>query len=250
MALMVCFLFLIGIFLGSFLNVVIDRLPRSETIIRGRSHCEFCHHVLQWYDLLPFISFVFLKGKCRYCKKFIGWKYPLIEFLTGCIFAGSFFMLQNPLQYFLLVGTLCLLEIIFFTDLFSGIIPDNVVALLALFAIIRVLLNGNIFFSLITALATGFFFFLLFLFTKGRGMGFGDVKYSLVMGLLLGFPFIIPGLYVAFLTGTVIALILLVLRKKTLKSSVPFGPFLVIGTMSTLLFGDRLWTLFLRIMGI
>lgn len=246
-------LFFIGSLIGSFLNVVIDRLPRGEGILMGRSHCDFCGHTLAWYDLVPFFSFILLHGKCRYCKKFIGWKYPIIEFTTGLSFAFmSFFIPVNQFIFFILsLFILSLLIIIFFTDLFSGIIPDSVIAVLGVASIARIIFfHQNILSTVIGSLVTGLFFFLLYIGTKKRGIGFGDVKYAFIMGLLLGFPQVILGLYIAFLTGASIAFILIIGKRKTLKSAVPFGPFLVLGTLCMLFTGKYLWSIFLHLLNL
>lgn len=246
-------LFLIGIIFGSFLNVVIDRIPRRETILIGRSHCEYCSHPLSWYDLFPLFSFLFLRGKCRYCHKFIGWKYPIIEITSGLVFTLLPFFIPIT-QTFLFLITLAILlnlVVIFYTDLFSGIIPDIILIILFALTIIRIILfHINLPNSLLSCILAGLFFLLLFAGTKGRGMGFGDVKYAFIMGLLLGFPAIILGLYAAFLTGAAIALILVIARRKSFASAIPFGPFLVLGTVAAFLWGSYLWVIFLHLLNL
>lgn len=247
------FIFLIGLFIGSFLNVVVDRIPRGESIIVGRSHCDFCKHTLSWYDLIPLFSFLFLRGKCRYCHTFIGWKYPVIELTTGVMFALTFivFFQSSVLLLLTMLGILSILITIFYTDLFSGIIPDILILCLSVFACFHIFLLSQQFISfLLAGFAAGLFFLCIFLLTKGHGIGFGDVKYALVMGLLVGFPFLITSLYIAFLTGAGVALILVIARKKAFKSSIAFGPFLVIGTFANLLWGASLWSIFLHILGL
>lgn len=249
---MLILFFLLGIIFGSFLNVIIDRLPRSETIIKGRSHCEYCHHTLAWYDLVPLFSFLFLKGRCRYCHKFIGLQYPLIELTTGSAFLliGNAFYF-SPILLLLMLAIVSSLIVIFYTDLFSGIIPDAVLFVLGIVALLRIAITGGSFvFALLSGLGVGLFFLLIFLFTKGKGIGFGDVKYAVVMGLLIGFPNIIVSLYVAFLTGAAVALILVLVGKKRFKGQIAFGPFLVLGTLAGIFAGNILWTFFLHILGL
>lgn len=248
---MLILFFIIGIIFGSFFNVIIDRLPRGESIIKGRSHCEYCQHILTWYDLIPLFSFLLLKGKCRYCHKFIGIRYPLIECTTGIafLFLGNVYYLQ-PLMLFLMLGIVSSLIIIFYTDLFSGIIPDAILLILGIFALLRLFFFSlPVFPALLCGVGTGLFFLAIFLMTKGRGMGFGDVKYAIVMGILVGFPVIILSLYVAFLTGATVALILVLVGKRKLKGQIAFGPFLVLGTLAGLFAGNTLWTFFLHILG-
>lgn len=247
------FLFVIGIFFGSFYNVIIDRLPRGEDFLIGRSHCDFCKHVLSWKDLVPLLSFVLLCGKCRYCKKKLGLKYPIIEIATGILFSFTYIMFQDQPSLFIgiLLAIISCLIIIFYTDFFSGIIPDKILFALSFFSVFRLFLLRQSFITFfLTAVVCFILFLLLFLFTRGKGIGFGDVKYAFVMGLLLGFPNIIPALYIAFLTGAFLALILVLLRKKRMKSAIPFGPFLVGGTIITLFYGAGVWAFFQRIIGI
>lgn len=247
------FLFLIGVFFGSFLNVVIDRLPRGETIFVGRSHCEYCHHPLAWYDLVPLFSFLFLFGKCRYCHTDIGWKYPLIELTTGIGFVCTYMLLQYasfPLIFTTLVLVSCCI-VVFYTDFFYGIIPDSILCIFFLFGLLRAqILSENIPFFLLSGIGVGLFFLLLFLLTRGRGIGFGDVKYAFVMGFLLGFPYSIPALYISFLTGASVALILVMTHKKAFTQTIALGPFLVLGTVINIFFSTQVWTIFQKILGI
>jgi leader peptidase (prepilin peptidase)/N-methyltransferase len=248
-------LFILGIFVGSFLNVVIDRLPRKETIIRGRSHCEFCKKELAWYDLIPLFSFLILKGKCRYCHRPIGLLYPVIEFSTGILFLATFVFVYGlnfqftsfdlqlntfiSLVYYLIIISSFI--IIFFEDLEFGIIPDIVVfpaiiITLAYLFIIHALLLIVYLSSAVLACA---FFLILFLITKGKGMGFGDVKLAFLLGLILGFPKIILALYLAFLTGAFVGIILILWKKKkSIKETIPFGPFLIAGFLISLFLGN------------
>ena len=262
------FLFLIGVFVGSFLNVIIDRLPRKETIAKGRSHCEFCKKELAWYDLIPLLSFLMLKGKCRYCHKQIGAYYPIIELSTGILFAATYFFVvlnfrfqisnelinQNSLffnspiitlqalislAYYLFVVSSFI--VIFFEDLKFGIIPDKIIfpSIIATFFYLLIINHQSLIINLFSALAAFSFFLILFLITKGKGMGFGDVKLSFLLGLILGFPKIIFALYLAFLTGAFVGIILIIWRKKrSLKDAIPFGPFLIAGTLLSLFLGD------------
>ncbi len=240
-------LFIIGIFVGSFLNVVIDRLPRKEGFITGRSHCDLCGHALAWYDLIPLLSYAFLLGKCRYCKKFIGYEYPLVELTTGLTFFLLPFIYTQQFTLFF-VDTLFLLAlfiVIFYTDIWYGIIPD-IILFLALFTLLPVFIftPSLILPHILAGIGACLFFLALFLGTRGRGMGFGDVKLAFFLGLLLGYPRIIVSLYAAFLTGAGVALILILWRKKKLRGdTIPFGPFLIVGAVLALFWGNLLWDL-------
>jgi len=239
-------LFLIGIFVGSFLNVIINRLPRKETIIKGRSHCESCKKELAWYDLIPLLSFMLLRGKCRYCNKQLSLYYPIIEFSTGILFVlvyafvnfqFSIFNFQSISQF------LIFYSLIFIEDLEFGIIPDKVIfpaVILSLFYFL-IVNPQSLFINLISAIGTCAFFLILFLITKGKGMGFGDVKLAFLLGLILGFPKIILALYLAFLTGAFVGIILILWKKKkSIREAIPFGPFLIAGALTSLFLGDLL----------
>lgn len=250
------FLFSVGIFFGSFLNVVIDRLPAGCSIVYPPSHCPHCRHGLGFPDLIPLLSFFYLRGRCRYCKSKISWYYPLIEFTTGALFAiASFWVIGTSVSFFLpqlgqlfslvyLLLVISVLVTVFFIDLKYGIIPFKIVIFALAIITIRYLflsltdtsyilnyfLSGIVVFSL---------FFLLFLVTRGRGIGFGDVVFSILMGYVLGFPKIILGVYIAFLTGAFVSLILVLAKKKKLKGGIiPFGPFLVFGTILSMFWGE------------
>lgn len=257
------FLFVLGIFVGSFLNVLADRLPNDESPFKGRSHCEYCKHVLSWKDLIPLLSFTLLKGKCRYCGKKLSTYYPIVELTTGILFAlttyfaiyhlpftifdqlsiTNLFLISHFSSFIFYLFIVSCLIVIFFADLKYGIIPDKI-TFSAIFVsfIYAFLIHNSLFLNLLlSAIGAALFFFALFAITKGRGMGFGDVKYAFLMGMLLGFPNIITALYVAFLTGALISLILVVWGKKKLKgATIPFGPFLVIGTIVGLFWGDSI----------
>src|SRR3989344_652888 len=124
--------FLIGLCIGSFLLVLVDRLPRSETIIKGRSYCEHCKKMLAWYDLIPLLSFFSLGGKCRYCKKKLSWYYPVVELTTGVLFILTYIIIIKAITIITVIQMLFYLYIIssliviFFTDLKYGIIPNKV----------------------------------------------------------------------------------------------------------------------------
>lgn len=259
---LLCFGFF-GLFFGSFLNVVVDRLPRNESIVKGRSHCEACKKTLAWYDLIPVFSYLFLRGACRYCHARLSSYYLISELVTSLLFALTFWLLVHGdirltlssindyvivLYHFVLLA--CLL-IIFFIDLKFGIIPDKIVLpLAALTAIYVIVISPHVLTNhVLTAVGACVFFLIIVLATRGRGMGLGDVKFAFVMGLILGFPNIITALYIAFLTGALISLILVLTGKKRLKGgSIPFGPFLVLGLYLSIFLGETIQQLAMRIL--
>ena len=232
----------LGLVIGSFLNVVVYRLPRGLGFVRGRSFCPKCKHKINWFDNVPVISFLILKGRCRFCGRKISWRYPLIELLAGALFYLSYLSHLSFLNYLLICG----LVVIFFIDLEHQIIPDEIVIPLSvLFLGYRLLTNIQYLISnfLITGIVSFLFLYLIHLLTKGRGMGLGDVKLAFLMGLVLGFPKIVVAFYLAFLTGAFVGVILILLSRAKLKQKIAFGPFLVFGTIFSLLWGEKIVTL-------
>ncbi len=238
------FFFVIGTFFGSFLNVLIDRLPRNESILISRSYCESCKKKLQWLDLFPVFSYLFLWGKCRYCKAVIPLRIFIVEIITGILFVALTSVaspLLSPFVFFLYAAIACCLVVIFFVDLEQGIISDQMlIALLILSIVLHLFVPFSTLPTYFLSAVGSFLFFLaIYLVTKGKGMGLGDVKFAFVIGLFLGFPNALFTFYLAFLTGAIVSLILVILRKKRFKKdSIPFGPFLVAGIVFTFIFGD------------
>lgn len=229
------FVFIFGLIIGSFLNVLIDRLSKEESI-RGRSYCPNCRTVLGWRDLIPIFSFFILRGRCRYCRQKISWQYPTIELLTGLLFL--FIYALNPTPYtliYLLFITSCLI-VIFVSDLKYYIIPDQIIYSAIGVTILYYLLDSPF---LAALLASGFFLSLVFI-SKGAWMGLGDVKLAFLMGLILDWPKILIALFLSFLTGALVGSVLVVFYKKTWKSEIPFGAFLSASTLFVLFFGDFL----------
>lgn len=247
------FIFVLGLFIGSFLNVLADRLPREESVIKGRSHCEECKKKLAWFDLIPLLSFVYLKGRCRYCRARLSLYYPIVELTTGAMFVLVLLFLPHEsikhqalsikyiwelIYYLFIVSSLV---VVFFADLKYEIIPDKIVFPTAIVSVIYLIFNTQylILPHLLSALGACLFFLALYFGTRGRGMGLGDVKFAFLMGLILGFPNIVVSLYIAFLTGAIIGIILILWRRKKIRgATIPFGPFLVLGTLSTLFWGE------------
>lgn len=213
----------IGLVIGSFLNVLIWRLndPKAPRWWQGRSLCPNCKHQISWFDNVPLLSFLILRGQCRYCHKKISWQYPTVELVTSLFFVMTGF---NPVM--LAIGSIFI--VIFFSDLIYGLIPDEMILLGVILAGVQNLLIG-----FITALP----FLILAVFKK---MGYGDVKLALLMGLLLGWPKIGVALWFGFVLGGLTAGILLVLRKTKLSATIPLGPFLIIGLVISVLFSDKL----------
>jgi len=223
-------IFIFGLITGSFLNCVICRLFSGDNPFKGRSFCPHCHHQLSWQDLIPLFSFMVLKARCRYCHQKISWQYPLVELSTAILFVLTFHQIHYSLSLFYYFLIISFLIVIFVYDLKHYIISDKIIfpaiAVSFIFQIFRSS-NLNAFLNpLLSAVLPALFFFSIVLISKGRGMGVGDVKLVFFIGLFLGFPNIIPALFLSFFTGALVGVILIITGKKGLKSEVPFGPFL------------------------
>lgn len=237
------FTFILGICIGSFLNMLIDRIPREEQIVSGRSKCDSCRHVLSLIDLIPVVSWVLLWGRCRYCHSPIPYRNTIVELLTGILVTSILYyhtgaLLSGDIYSFIVVIAdiviVSILIAITVIDLEHMIIPDVLLMVAGIATVIYILAAGLTYdfpVHIYSAVSSGLFFLILVVVTKGRGMGLGDVKYGVFMGLLLGFPEIVYGLYAAFLTGAIVSVMLILKRKKRFGQTIPFGPFLVIGTL-------------------
>ena len=249
---MVVLAFVFGLCIGSFLNVVIWRLPHEQSL-NGRSHCPHCHHKLVWYDLLPLVSFVLQGRSCRYCKKLISFRYPLIEALVGFLFAGAIYVFPPGLfiDWVIFVKALVIIAVcvvVFVIDLEHYLILDKVVytaaSCVGVLLIIQSFLLGS-FSPLISGIlaAVGPFvvFWIIWYISTGSWMGYGDVKFVALMGLMLGWPGIIVALFLAFILGAIFGLTLILIGKKKLSSRLPFGTFLSLATVLSLFFSVQLW---------
>ncbi len=234
--------FILGLIIGSFLNVVIHRFKTKESVIKKRSYCPHCKKTLKNRDLIPVLSFLLLKGKCRYCKKPIAIQYPLVELVLAFLFLALYlkFGFSFSILYYFVIAIILL--IIFFFDLRYYIIPDwlvipgAIVAFLGGFFVLKLSILNLVFGLLIG----GGFFLLLMLFTKGKGMGMGDVKLGGFAGLILGFPQIVLALFFTFVLGGLMASVLLLTGKKKRKDLIPFAPFFVIAILLVIFFGKNI----------
>jgi len=232
-------IFAFGLLIGSFLNAVIYRLDSGEGIVKTRSHCVKCGHVLTWYELVPLASFVIQRGKCRACKRNISWQYPLVEIATAILFVLVLYY-NLPLFYTLTISSL--LIVIFVYDLKHYIIPDKIIypAILVSGIFGWQYTTYNIQHTIYAAVLASAFFAAIFFASKGKWLGFGDVKLAFFMGLLLSWPGILVALFAAFMLGGIMGLGLIAMGKKSMKSQVPFGPYLVAGTFAALFWGEEI----------
>lgn len=257
--------FIFGALIGSFLNVVVLRLPGGEKLT-GRSHCPNCGHQLAPLELVPMLSYLFLRGKCRKCRKAISPRYFIIELITGLLFALSAWLMPvdnwfDGLMLFRAVFIISVLIIVFVIDLEHFLIFDQVVFPCLFFLSALNLLSDLVFGHKLTSLnsflaggvAAGLVlwggFYLLWFFSRGRALGFGDVKLVLFLAMALGWPLSFVGLFVSIILGGAVSLGLLLGQKKQLKSRVPFGTFLAVGWVIALFYGHPLLVWYLALLG-
>ena len=245
--------FIFGLIIGSFLNVVILRYGTQRSF-GGRSGCMTCQNQLCWYELIPLISFFALRGRCLKCKTKISLQYPIVELITGVVFASLFLKFQDVfyMNTFVFAGTMAfyatmfsLLLVIAVYDLKHKVIPDMLVLVFGILAFIGIFLFSGYGFNphipSVWEFLSGIFialpFALMWLISKGTWMGLGDAKLSLGLGWLLGLSRVLSGAVVAFWSGAIIGLILIIFSKKHgMKSEIPFAPFLVFGALIAFLF--------------
>lgn len=255
----------LGLCLGSFVNALVWRLheqdkPKAQrakanlSITKGRSVCVHCKHVLGPLDLIPFISWVWLRGKCRYCKKPISWQYPAVEVLTATLFAVSYvawpygFDTLGTFQLVVWLGLLVVLIALAVYDLKWMLLPDRLTLPLIVVAGAQAVLlaigHADAWYiaqAVIGAVCLGGLFYALFTVSGGTWIGGGDVKLGAVLGLLVGGP--VPSLLLLFfasLLGCIATLPLLVTGRRALTRKVPFGPFLIVATIIVYLGGGAI----------
>ncbi len=230
-----------GLCIGSFLNVVIYRLPRGESIISGRSHCVSCSTEICWYDLIPLLSYLILRGRCRSCRAPVSSRYPLVEFLTGGLFLVLYLHLgfQLLLLKYLFLGAL--LVAVSVIDIEHYLIPNYLVLAGVIAGILFTVAVGDTsYWSALLGAVTTAGFLLLIALLSGGGMGPGDIKLCLVTGLFLGWPLGLLGLLTGACIGGLLGLVLLAARVKGRRDPIPFGPFIAIGTLIAILWGDQI----------
>ena len=251
------FVFLFGLIIGSFLNCLVWRLRTGESLL-GRSYCLKCKKQIAWHDNLPVLSFVLLKGKCRQCGGKISWQYPIVELTTGVLFVLAYYLnyelritnyeliIQLLRDWFLISAMM----VIFIYDLRWRLILD-VVTLPA--GLVVLILNLALGFSLWNLLVSGIigsgFFLLQFLISGGKWIGGGDIRLGLLMGLALGWPGVIAAIIISYFLGSLVGLGLIAAGKKRWGSEIPLGVFLAAGTIIDLFWQERIldwyWNLFL-----
>lgn len=243
------FFFTVGAAIGSFLNVLIHRLPEEASIIFPASHCPKCRHAIRLYDNIPLISYLFLKGRCRDCGEKISWRYPLVELITAVMALLLLWKFGPSLQFLSTFLFACALIVITFIDLDHQIIPDvislpgiPIFFLAAVFimhlsfrdAFLGFLIGGGILYGI------AFFYELI---TKREGMGGGDIKLLAMIGAFLGWQSLLFVMLVSSFAGALVGITVMIAKGRDMKYAVPFGPFLSLGAIAYLFFGAHLYGL-------
>jgi leader peptidase (prepilin peptidase)/N-methyltransferase len=225
---------LFGLIVGSFLNVVIYRLPRGESIAYPASHCPACDHPLSSLENIPLISWIVQGGRCRHCRSHISSRYPLVEAMTAALFGLTALVFGLSIEALGVASLAATLVAVVFIDLDHLMILDVVLAPAALIGLAEALVSGRIGDALLGALAGAAIFGLLFLLTRGAGMGLGDAKLALLIGLFLGLHFTIAAIAFSFIFGSILMVPVLAAGSRGRRDAVPFGPFLVLGALVAL----------------
>lgn len=265
---------LLGLAFGSFVNALVWRIhaqslsgktaaSKELSVLRGRSMCPECKHQLGALDLIPLLSWLFLKGKCRYCKKPISWQYPLVELLTPFIFVVSYlfwpYEIHNVAQYGYFIAWLVALTLgvaLTLYDLKWMILPNRLIYPAGMVGVASALLSysavshSQAASSVIGSLVFGGFFYGMYQVSKGKWIGGGDVRLGFVLGLFLGWQKSLLCLTLAAYLGTVLIGILFVIKKYHHKMKLPFGPFLLTAALITMLFGQHVIDWYLRLSGL
>jgi leader peptidase (prepilin peptidase)/N-methyltransferase len=248
--------FVFGTVVGSFLNVCIYRLPRGYSIVRPSSRCPACQSPIKAYDNIPLISFILLRGRCRHCGARISLRYPLVEFLNGLLYAVVLWRYGPSAAGFFFMLYMSALIVITFVDIDFQIIPDIITipgSIIGLIAGLSFLPDS---FNRISALGAtqsilglllGFGLYLFIAVLSKGGMGGGDIKMMAMVGAVTGWKGVLLTTFLGSLVGSIVGIGLMIIKKKGRKTKIPFGPFLALGCMVSILFGEEVLKFYLNI---
>jgi prepilin signal peptidase PulO-like enzyme (type II secretory pathway) len=254
---MAIILFILGLAFGSFFNVVIlrydgERALFSSRALGGRSHCPHCRATLRWYELIPLLSFLSQGGRCRHCHVRLSPQYPIVELLTALLFIFVWQSAASAALAALWIAVFSALLLLSVIDLRLGLIPDELIILLCAAGLCVLFASGAdlaLWWNRLLGAGVGLGIFGgLRLLTRGRGMGMGDVKLAVPLGLLFGWPSIVGVAMAAFILGAVAGIAAILFQKKTMQSTIPFGPFLVLGAVMVFFWGPAIINWYLGIM--
>lgn len=249
---------LVGLCVGSFLNVVIYRLPNGMSLSKPASHCTTCDYTLKWYDNIPVLSYIILGGKCRGCGERISPRYITVEIANALFWVLSVFLFweENPVYAVISAIVLSCLICIFFIDLEHLLIYNRFLVIIGVLGVVSIFFDKYAYWydHLIGAAVFGGFFLLVYygaiLILKREGMGFGDVKFAFVAGLLLGWQKMLFTLLVSSITASIILLIIKRVKGDEDGHEYPFGPFISVGVAAAMLFGEPVINWYLSLLGV
>lgn len=237
--------FIYGIIFGSFFNVVGLRIPKKESIVAPPSHCTTCNYKLGVFDLVPVFSYIFLRGKCRNCKVKISSIYPVMEFITGLLFALSYWVIGFQVELIIALVFISLLIIITVSDIQYMLIPNKILLPFGIVLfVLRIISPLNPWWDSLLGAFIGFGMLLLIGILSKGGMGGGDIKLFFVIGLVLGTLHTLLTLFLAALIGSVIGIIILRVKGKGRKTPIPFGPSIAVSAIIAYFFGTELVDLY------
>lgn len=240
------FLFVFGLIVGSFLNVLAFRYDPEGRFFSfkkwtGRSHCLFCSQQLKWYELIPVLSFIIQEGRCLVCRRKLSWQYPLVELASGLAFLLPYYFNFNWVLSVLWILIFIIFILIWAIDFRLMVIPDELIILLAALGLILIDQTAGLWWNhLAAALSAAFFLGAIILLSRGKAMGMGDLKLVAVLGLIFGWPDIVLVLALAFIIGAIVGLFLLAFGKKKFKDAIPFGPFLILSSSIVVFFSQTI----------
>ena len=233
--------FLAGLLVGSTLNAAEYRLYHSMPFMNARSQCRECQHVLQARDLIPVLSFVALRGKCRQCDATISWQYPIVELLVAVMFTASAWLFGSEAEVIIANIYITVLVFLFLYDLKYMLIPDKVILPATLFAIVAQLAIGmDPTHMVLGGIIGGGVFLFQYVVSRGRWIGGGDIRLGLFMGIILGWQHVIVALLLAYILGAIFAVGLLVTGRAKAGTAIPFGTFLTMATVVALFAGQEI----------
>lgn len=234
-------IFLLGLLLGSFFNVVGLRLPLGQTFADDRSRCPHCQQTLSWYELIPILSFFLQSGKCLSCKTPISRMYPMIELATASLFTYSFVRIGVDLELIIVLLLISLSMIVLITDLTYMLIPNKLLLFfLPFFISLRLIVPLDPWWSAPLGLIIGYLLILMIILISRGGMGAGDMKLLALLGIVLGIDKVLLTFFLACVIGSINGLILLILKGIKRSQAVPFAPYMIIAALSAYFFGDQL----------
>lgn len=239
-------IFILGLLIGSFLNVCIYRLPKKEFVITPPSHCTTCNTRLKPWDLIPILSYLLSRGHCRYCKASFSPRYALVELLTGLLFVWCYEVFGPSPELIKGLILTSFFIVITFIDYDHQLILDKVLLCLSIAGVaINLWLGSVALLNMLIASLLGGGLLLLIALVSGGGMGGGDIKFAAALGLCFGWQYLFLILFLSFIFGGIGGVLLLVLKIKSRKDFIPFGPFIALGALFTLLYGNTMITWYL-----